>query len=28
GDIPLCCKVNEFDVLPGMKDGILTNLNG
>ncbi len=27
-DIAFCCKVNEFDVLPGMKDGILTNLNG
>ncbi|MEQ8524048.1 2-phosphosulfolactate phosphatase [Gracilimonas sp.] len=28
GDIEFCCKVNEFDVLPGMRDGILTNLNG
>jgi 2-phosphosulfolactate phosphatase len=28
GDISFCCKVNEFDVLPGMRDGILTNLNG
>ncbi len=27
-DISYCCKVNEFDVLPGMRDGILTNLNG
>ncbi|MEX0723921.1 MAG: 2-phosphosulfolactate phosphatase [Gracilimonas sp.] len=27
-DIAFCCKVNEFDVLPGMRDGILTNLNG
>lgn len=27
-DIEFCCKVNEFDVLPGMKDGILTNING
>ena len=27
-DIPFCCKVDEFDVLPGMKDGIITNLNG
>lgn len=27
-DISFCCRVNEFDVLPGMKDGILTNLNG
>ncbi|MAO63424.1 MAG: 2-phosphosulfolactate phosphatase [Balneola sp.] len=27
-DITFCCKVNEFDVLPGMRDGILTNLNG
>lgn len=27
-DIEFCCKVNEFDVLPGMRDGILTNLNG
>lgn len=27
-DISFCCKVNEFDVLPGMRDGILTNLNG
>ncbi|MDR9418973.1 2-phosphosulfolactate phosphatase [Gracilimonas sp.] len=27
-DIKFCCKVNEFDVLPGMRDGILTNLNG
>lgn len=28
GDIPFCCKVDEFDVLPGMKDGIITDLNG
>lgn len=27
-DISFCCKVNEFDVLPGMRDGILKNLNG
>lgn len=27
-DIPFCCKVDKFDVLPGMKDGIITNLNG
>ncbi|SMO69711.1 2-phosphosulfolactate phosphatase [Gracilimonas mengyeensis] len=27
-DLAFCCKVNEFDVLPGMRDGILTNLNG
>ena len=27
-DVPFCCKVDEFDVLPGMKDGIITNLNG
>ncbi|MEX0844409.1 MAG: 2-phosphosulfolactate phosphatase, partial [Balneolaceae bacterium] len=27
-DISFCCKINEFDVLPGMRDGILTNLNG
>jgi 2-phosphosulfolactate phosphatase len=27
-DISYCCKVNEFDVLPGMRDGILTDLNG
>ncbi|MEX0719748.1 MAG: 2-phosphosulfolactate phosphatase [Balneolaceae bacterium] len=27
-DITFCCKVNEFNVLPGMKDGILTDLNG
>lgn len=28
GDIPFVCEVDKFDVLPGMKDGILTNLNG
>jgi 2-phosphosulfolactate phosphatase len=28
GDISFCCKVNEFDVLPGMRDGILKDLNG
>lgn len=27
-DIPFCCKVDEFDVLPGMRDGIITDLNG
>lgn len=27
-DVSFCCKVDEFDVLPGMKDGIITNLNG
>ncbi|MEX0608759.1 MAG: 2-phosphosulfolactate phosphatase [Balneolaceae bacterium] len=27
-DIKFCCKVNEFNVLPGMRDGILTDLNG
>ncbi len=27
-DIPFCCNVDAFDVLPGMKDGIITNLNG
>ncbi len=28
GDIPFVCETDKFDVLPGMKDGILTNLNG
>jgi 2-phosphosulfolactate phosphatase len=28
GDISFCCQVDKFDVLPGMKDGIITNLNG
>lgn len=28
GDVNFCCKVDEFNVLPGMKDGILTDLNG
>lgn len=28
GDIPYCCKVDALDVLPGMKDGIITDLNG
>ncbi|MFN1835624.1 2-phosphosulfolactate phosphatase [Balneola sp. MJW-20] len=28
GDIPFCCKVDEFDTLPAMKDGILTDING
>lgn len=28
GDIPFASQVDVFDVLPGMKDGILTNLNG
>ena len=28
GDIPFASQVDRFDVLPGMKDGILTNLNG
>lgn len=27
-DVEFCCTVNKFDVLPGMKDGILTDLNG
>lgn len=27
-DVPFCCKVDEFDVLPGMRDGLITNLNG
>lgn len=27
-DVSFCCKIDEFDVLPGMKDGIITNLNG
>ena len=27
-DIPFCCKVNKFDVLPGMRDGLITDLNG
>ncbi len=27
-DVPFCCQVDKFDVLPGMKDGIITNLNG
>jgi len=27
GDIPFVCEVDKFDVLPGMKDGILINLN-
>ena len=28
GDIPFVCETDKFDVLPGMKDGILINLNG
>jgi len=28
GDIAFCCQVDHFDVLPGMKDGLITNLNG
>lgn len=28
GDVPFCCEVDKFSVLPGMKDGILTDLNG
>ncbi len=28
GDISFVCKVDKFDVLPGMKDGILVNVNG
>ncbi len=28
GDIPFASQVDRFDVLPGMKDGILINLNG
>lgn len=27
-DVEFCCTINKFDVLPGMKDGILTDLNG
>jgi 2-phosphosulfolactate phosphatase len=27
-DVPFCCQVNKFDVLPGMRDGLITNLNG
>ncbi len=27
-DVPFCCQVDKFNVLPGMKDGIITNLNG
>lgn len=27
-DVPFCCNLDAFDVLPGMKDGIITNLNG
>jgi len=27
-DIPFCCQINKFDVLPGMRDGLITNLNG
>ena len=27
-DIPFTSQVDKFDVLPGMKDGILINLNG
>lgn len=27
-DIPFCCQVNKFDVLPGMRDGLITDLNG
>ncbi|MFV1883951.1 MAG: 2-phosphosulfolactate phosphatase [Balneola sp.] len=27
-DVPFCCQVDKFSVLPGMKDGIITNLNG
>ncbi|MEO1021499.1 MAG: 2-phosphosulfolactate phosphatase [Bacteroidota bacterium] len=27
-DIAFCCQVDTFSVLPGMKDGILTDLNG
>lgn len=28
GDISFCCQINKFDVLPGMCDGLITNLNG
>ncbi|MCR9133175.1 MAG: 2-phosphosulfolactate phosphatase [bacterium] len=27
-DIEFCCNLNAFDVLPGMRDGLITNLNG
>ena len=27
-DIPFCCNIDAFDVLPEMKDGIITDLNG
>lgn len=27
-DIPFCCQVDKFDVLPGMRDGLITDLNG
>ena len=26
-DITFCCQLNEFDVLPSMRDGLITNLN-
>lgn len=28
GDVPFCCEVDKYKVLPGMMDGILTDLNG
>lgn len=27
-DVSFCCQVDKFDVLPGMRDGLITNLNG
>ena len=27
-DVPFCCQVDTFNVLPGMRDGLITNLNG
>ncbi len=27
-DIPFCCQVDKYDVLPGMRDGLITDLNG
>lgn len=27
-DIPFCCQIDIFDVLPSMKNGIITDLNG
>ncbi len=28
GDIAFCCEIDKFDVLPGMRDGLITNLDG